>query len=338
MAKQLKAIPKRLRITLILLIILLSFTNVAKAYEGDGKNVRVNVDGESRFFKTAAVTVGDLFETEEIEIEDLDTVNYDLDTPIEASMIIEITRAMEVRVVIDGEKEQAFKTNQETIGKVLAQLKESTGLNMLLCDGQSSSQKISDAMTINVTVAPIITEDTEVTYEEVPFEEVTQENPHLPYGTSNVITEGVAGERKITTKITFADGLESEREVIEDVITREPVTKVTEIGTGNIVETENGTYLAVEKKSMKATAYDGETWSGPTASGALARVGIVAVDPNVIPLGTELYIEGYGYAIAGDTGGLIKGDRIDLFYNTYEECVRFGVRYLDVYILGEKIS
>ncbi|MBR1444215.1 MAG: ubiquitin-like domain-containing protein [Firmicutes bacterium] len=77
MAKQLKAIPKRLRITLILLIILLSFTNVAKAYEGDGKNVRVNVDGESRFFKTAAVTVGDLFETEEIEIEDLYQIDVD---------------------------------------------------------------------------------------------------------------------------------------------------------------------------------------------------------------------------------------------------------------------
>ncbi|MBR1738522.1 MAG: G5 domain-containing protein [Firmicutes bacterium] len=338
MAKQLKAIPQKLRITLILLIILLSFTNVAKAYEGDGKNVRVNVDGESRFYKTAALTVGDLFDSEEIVIEDLDTVNYDMDTPIEASMIIEVKRAMEVRVIIDGEKEQAFKTDQETIGKVLAQLKETTGLNMLLCDGQSSSQKISDGMTINVTVAPIMSEETEVTYETVPFQEITQENPHLPYGTSNVITEGANGERKITTKITFADGLESDREVIEDIITQEPVDRVVEIGTGNVIETENGTYLTVEKRSMKATAYDGTTWSGPTASGALARVGIVAVDPNVIPLGTELYIEGYGYAIAGDTGGLIKGDRIDLFYDTYDECVNFGVRYLDVYVLGEKIA
>lgn len=100
---------------------------------------------------------------------------------------------------------------------------------------------------------------------------------------------------------------------------------------------------------MIATAYDlsyastgklpGQRDYGITASGTKARVGAVAVDPTVIPLGTKLYIEyadgtgGYGYATAEDTGSAIKGYRIDLFFNTYQECMEFGRRRVIVYVL-----
>ena len=60
----------------------------------------------------------------------------------------------------------------------------------------------------------------------------------------------------------------------------------------------------------------------------------IAVDPSVIPLGTKVYVEGYGYAIAADTGGAIKGNRVDLFFNTEAEASNWGVRNLDVYILN----
>ncbi|WP_286977476.1 3D domain-containing protein, partial [Candidatus Aquicultor secundus] len=69
------------------------------------------------------------------------------------------------------------------------------------------------------------------------------------------------------------------------------------------------------------------------ANGMKARKGVVAVDPRVIPLGTRLYIEGYGEAIAADTGGAIKGNRIDLCYNTPGECFDFGRRSVKVSIL-----
>jgi 3D (Asp-Asp-Asp) domain-containing protein len=91
---------------------------------------------------------------------------------------------------------------------------------------------------------------------------------------------------------------------------------------------------------MKATAYDpgirgcdGCGSSGLTAVGIKAGRGIAAVDPRVIPLGTELYIPGYGYALAADTGGAIQGDRIDLCYNRYRHAIDFGVRTIKVYIL-----
>lgn len=88
--------------------------------------------------------------------------------------------------------------------------------------------------------------------------------------------------------------------------------------------------------SMVATAYyaggGGINGSGITATGLRARKGLVAVDPKVIRLGTKLYIEGYGIAIAADTGGWIKGNRIDLCFETLEECYRFGRRKIYVYL------
>jgi 3D (Asp-Asp-Asp) domain-containing protein len=64
-----------------------------------------------------------------------------------------------------------------------------------------------------------------------------------------------------------------------------------------------------------------------------AQHGVVAVDPRVVPLGTRLYIEGYGYAIAGDTGSAIKGTRIDLCFDTLEEVDAYGWRTITVEIL-----
>ena len=86
---------------------------------------------------------------------------------------------------------------------------------------------------------------------------------------------------------------------------------------------------------MVATAYfaggGGLNGNGITATGLRARKGIVAVDPHVIRLGTELYIEGYGKALAADTGGWIKNNRIDLCFDTLEECYRYGRRKIYVY-------
>ena len=102
---------------------------------------------------------------------------------------------------------------------------------------------------------------------------------------------------------------------------------------------------------MNSSAYDlsfescgknpGDRGYGITASGMKAARGIVAVDPRVIPLGTKLYIESldgsadYGYAIAGDTGGAIKGNRVDLFMDTKAEALQWGRRSVKVYILAD---
>ena len=86
---------------------------------------------------------------------------------------------------------------------------------------------------------------------------------------------------------------------------------------------------------MLATAYTPNCigCSGITAIGLPAGHGIVAVDPSVIPLGSKLYVKGYGLALAGDTGGAIRGDRIDLGFNSYADAQQFGRRPVLVYLL-----
>ncbi|QJW48235.1 hypothetical protein HA075_22535 [bacterium BFN5] len=87
--------------------------------------------------------------------------------------------------------------------------------------------------------------------------------------------------------------------------------------------------------SMTATAYTryDEGCTDYTYRGNYLRRGLVAVDPSIIPLGTKLYIPGYGNAIADDIGGAIKGNRIDLAMDTLDEAFQFGVRSVDVVIL-----
>lgn len=123
----------------------------------------------------------------------------------------------------------------------------------------------------------------------------------------------------------------------------------TQSSSGQMLTTRSKNFSYKNSYVMIATAYDlsyastgklpGMDGYGITKSGTKAKVGTVAVDPTVIPLGTKLYIEyadgtgAYGYATAEDTGSAIKGYRVDLFFNTYQECIEFGRRRVVVYIL-----
>ena len=102
-----------------------------------------------------------------------------------------------------------------------------------------------------------------------------------------------------------------------------------------MVETSRGFQRYSAAYTMEATAYlpsDGGG-SGITASGMIAQRGVAAVDTDVIPLGTRLYIPGYGEAIAADTGGAINGNRIDLCMEDYGDAIQFGRRDVTVYVL-----
>lgn len=105
------------------------------------------------------------------------------------------------------------------------------------------------------------------------------------------------------------------------------------------LETRVGTLWYTHKLTMEASAYypgpesTGRWADGITATGLAAGHGIVAVDPEVVPLGAVLFIPGYGLAIAGDVGTAIKGDKIDLCFDSYLEAIMFGRRPVEVYIL-----
>lgn len=166
------------------------------------------------------------------------------------------------------------------------------------------------------------------------------------------IQKGEPGQKKVTLKKKTVNGITKASVVIKEEVLKEAVPHIIETPMKSIQtnSTEALSRGSSRKYVMNATAYEagprstgkrpGDRGYGITASGTRARRGTVAVDPKVIPLGTKLYIksltpgiEDYGYAIAEDTGGAIKGMKIDLFMNTVSECFQFGRRAVEVYIL-----
>lgn len=98
----------------------------------------------------------------------------------------------------------------------------------------------------------------------------------------------------------------------------------------------SGSVSASKSITVNATAYsgDGITASGTATMRNASGYSTIAVDPRVIPLGSRVYVEGYGYAVADDTGGAIKGNRIDVFFPSESEAQSWGVRSVTVYILN----
>lgn len=167
----------------------------------------------------------------------------------------------------------------------------------------------------------------------------------LEQGKTRIVSDGRQGlllktvvETRIGTKLI------SREKVSERVLAR-PMDEVVHYGTKPPLKklvTKSGTYYYRKSFMVMATAYEpSEVSCGPyadgfTSIGLKAGPGIIAVDPRVIPMRSKVYVEGYGYAIAGDVGGAIKGNRIDVCYNTVQEALNWGRRRVRVYILEEK--
>lgn len=170
--------------------------------------------------------------------------------------------------------------------------------------------------------------------EYIDYNVVIKKDRSLPYYKKKVLKEGKKGIQDVKILVYYKNGKETLRKIISKKIIKKPQGKI-------IVK---GSFFMLASRKhfrdfliMKATAYApfhcGGSKDGRTRTGVMAGRGIVAVDPKVIPMGTRLYIEGYGYAVAGDTGGDIKDMRIDLGVNTKREADRFGCKRIKVYIL-----
>jgi 3D (Asp-Asp-Asp) domain-containing protein len=164
--------------------------------------------------------------------------------------------------------------------------------------------------------------------EPIPYSTLRKPTSQLRSGTSRTVHNGENGEKEVVYQVYYrADGVELRREVVSTRVIKKPVTEVVEIGRAAMLASR-GYFSGRRVILMVATTYDpyncGGSGSGRTASGLKAAYGVVAVDPRFIPLGTRLYIEGYGYAIAADTGGAIKGNRIDLCIDSKHDAPRIS--------------
>ena len=185
---------------------------------------------------------------------------------------------------------------------------------------------------VAITVERPVTTHEERVVELLPYDTVRQADPDLLLGEEWVVQAGVRGPLFARSRVvTDPDG--SQRiTALGTYVSQEPVTEVVAYGT-RVAPTPQSS-LSVTDDVL--THIDANADGG----GTIARVGAIAVDPRVIPYGTRMFIVSadgsitYGVATAEDCGGKIKGNRIDLFFDTYEQCISFGVRSCDVYLLA----
>lgn len=170
---------------------------------------------------------------------------------------------------------------------------------------------------------------TEVT--KVPYRIVYRFDRALGPGRMEKVQFGIDGEVTRTVQYTLKDGKLTDPKVLSEE-TVESVPAIFNMGQAGWT-TSRGSYERAKVLTMQSTGYTRFENTNRTAMGLPAKFGVVAVDKRVIKLGTRLYVEGYGYAIAGDTGGAIKGNRIDLCFDEYQQAIRWGRRPVRVHIL-----
>ena len=319
--------------------------------------VVVMADGKSKTVTCVGGTVEDALKQAGVTVGEEDSLNYDKDKPLFDKMHIRVTRVMKIQVTADGETKE-YETSAQTVEAALkkcgVELGEEDRVEPAL------TEKVKDGMEITVKRGEVKEEGKT---EEVPYETQYKNTDSLYEGETQVETAGVAGEKEVTYKVTYVDGKEESREQASEEVTKEPVTEVVLRGTavkaedstpsvdvsgGNGTGTSAGTFVDMYGNTVSyssvltgtCTAYS--VPGGTTSLGWDAVYGVVAVNPNIIPYGTKLYITSpdgsvvYGYGVAGDTGGAaMAGDIIaDLCYNTIEECSIIGRRTMNVYILS----
>lgn len=289
------------------------------------KDVSLVVGEETRKITTFAESVGQLLADEGINLGVHDQVEPAVTVPLKKGMTVIVKKSFSTRVLVDNSTLE-LKTVPKTVREILHELEIKLGpedrVNYPLGEMIRSEAEIE----VTRVKTEIVRED-----EEMPFRVVRQQEDSLEKGFSKVAQKGEKGLAENTFLITYEDGQETQKELVSKRIIKYPVTEEVKVGALQVVSRGGTDYQFREAKTVEATAY---THTGNrTKTGTWPKIGTIAVDPKVIPLGTKLYVEGYGVGKAEDIGGAIKGNRIDVFLDTEEECVKWGRKKLKVYIL-----
>lgn len=304
------------------------------------KDVTVYDDGREIKVTTGRSYVEELLAEQGITLRNGDRISEQLDAPLKNGSEIVIERAKKIVLTADGVTRDIYSCEA-----VLSAALQDCGVTLGEYDEIEPNLETTVTNEMNVTIFRVRVYEETVT-EAIPHGVVTKANPDKKAGYQAVVSEGQDGSESVTYRVITRDGQEAARDAIARTVITEAKDKVIEQGVqGSKVVAASTDELRVKRViDCNATAYSASRscnggFAGKTASGRAPAYGVVAVDPKVIPLGSKLYIEAadgswvYGYAIAGDTGGAIRGNKIDLFYNTTSECYSFGRRTARVYVL-----
>lgn len=297
----------------LLLICLVVYTTMIP------RQVNAIIDGKQQEITTYEYTVAGFLEDQGVSYCEEDYMSVPPTGYIHDGIKFEMIHATDFEVIADG-KTVAYKSLESTIEAAL----KDVGVKLRDRDIVIPKREAELKQDAKIVVKRVEIEKKTVT-EKVKFETVEKDDPEMNEGETKVVTKGKNGQDKVVYEITYIDGKESKRKELSRKVIEKPINKV--IANGTRINYNGKSYS--RKLVVKAYSYTG---GGTTAMGTRARVGEIAVDPSVIPLGTNVYIEGVGPRRAEDTGGNIKGNTIDIYMNSLSECRSWGVRYVTVYI------
>ncbi len=296
---------------------------------------------------TRQTTVSEFLAENNVELGEFDRVSMLMEDELYDEARLVIRKGRKFTLNIDGNIE-IITTTKKTVREAF----EEAGV--LVSDSDRVEPGLDTFVEPDMSVSVFRVSNELITIDtEIPFKSREVSDSSLAKGKTQVKVRGVNGLKRTVYSITTENGVETKREIVEQTTLREPTTRVIAVGTKAVsaakssggtktVTTNAGQTLNYSKKiTVSATAYTAASGK-KTASGRVAQYGVIAVDPKVIPLGTKLYVEStddgkswqYGYCVAGDTGGAIKGNKIDLFFNSRNECLQFGRRSAIVYVLN----
>lgn len=276
-------------------------------------------DGQMAWYASAADTVGEALADARLGLDPADAVEPSPESPLVADMRLVVRRARPVTVQVDGAT-IAARTLAQTVGAALAEIGVALiGLDFSLPD-------LAEPLPADGLVRVVrVREDTLTEQKPIPFETTYQAIPTLDIDNYTLVQPGANGTLTRRVRVRYEDGVEVERLTEGEWVSQAPTPKIIGYGTNIVVrtlDTPNGPIEYWRALTMYATSYSpsragtpqSAPWYGRTRSGKALTKGMVAIDLNVMPLGTPLYIPGYGFATAEDTGNGVKGKWIDLGY------------------------
>ncbi len=299
--------------------------------------VHIIDDGQETSILTTHQSVGDVLLAQDIPLYLGDLITPDLSTALAPDATITIERAIPLSIQVDG-RTLKTRTRSATVAEALAQEK-------VALVGQDYTLPAEDAAitpNINIKVIRVI-EALEIDKETTDFETLWISRDDLELDTQQIEQQGQEGVTKTRTRVVYENGEEILRVEEETWLEQEPADKVIAYGTKVVIrtlDTPDGPIEYWRKIRMLATSYSAATSGksrdhpeyGITRTGMQAGYGIVAVDPGVVDLRSEVYVPNYGRAIAGDTGGAILGKHIDLGFED-DEPLPLWYKWVDVYLL-----
>ncbi|AJY74914.1 3D domain-containing protein [Paenibacillus beijingensis] len=346
---------ENLRLILLsgIISIAMIFMLLVLLYGSSEKHVSVVLNGQETVVSTKQGVLQRLLDEQAITVGPHDKVSVPLDSKISDGDKIIIELAIPITVKADGKTSTVY-TTEKTVESAIGEL------NITLRDLDKITPSLGTVLKPNTTVK-VVRVDKKISHteHEIPFKVVKTTDATMEKGKSKMITAGKNGHIVKSFEHIFEDGVLVSTTLVTKVVEKSVVNKVVAVGTKKkpqvSVLSASPEFGSITAKGFKArktlnnvtlTAYTagvastGKSASHPqygiTASGAKVKEGrTIAVDPDVIPLGWWVYIEGIGFRRAEDTGSAINGNKIDVYYESESYANKFGKkRGYTVYVLG----